>query len=91
MLMSFWHSIHQIMQISQWKLCLGQINMEGKRNDSREDFNHKFGIKMISFINEVSMYPARRTFSGKSICPASVNHVSYRVISRFSSVVDDGA
>ena len=49
MLMSFWHSIHQIMQISQWKLCLGQINMEGKINDSREDFNHKFGIKMISF------------------------------------------
>ena len=33
-------------------------------------------------INEVSMCPARRTVNGKSICPASVNHVSYRVRSR---------
>ena len=31
---------------------------------------------------EVSMCPARRTVNGKSICPASVNHVSYRVRSR---------
>ena len=44
------------------------------------------------FRSEVSMCPARRTVNMKSICPASVNHVSYRVISRgFSSVVDDGA
>ena len=28
------------------------------------------------------MCPARRTVNGKSICPASVNHVSYRVRSR---------
>ena len=34
------------------------------------------------FYFEVSMCPARRTVNGKSICPASVNHVSYRVRSR---------
>ena len=28
---------------------------------------------------EVSMCPGRRTVNGKSICPASVNHVSYRL------------
>ena len=28
------------------------------------------------------MCPARRTVNVKSICPASVNHVSYRVRSR---------
>ena len=33
-------------------------------------------------MNEVSMCPARRTVNVKSICPASVNHVSYRVRSR---------
>ena len=33
-------------------------------------------------LNEVSMCPARRTVNVKSICPASVNHVSYRVRSR---------
>ena len=30
-------------------------------------------------IYEVSMCPARRTANGKYICPASVNHVSYRL------------
>ena len=33
-------------------------------------------------VYEVSMCPARRTVNVKSICPASVNHVSYRVRSR---------
>ena len=31
---------------------------------------------------EVSMCPARRTVNVKSICPVSVNRVSYRVRSR---------
>ena len=35
-----------------------------------------------NFRIEVSMCPARRTVNVKSICPASVNHVSYRVRSR---------
>ena len=44
---------------------------------------------------EVSMCPARRTVNRKYICPASVNHVGYRVryrgFSSSQSVVDDGA
>ena len=39
-------------------------------------------ISESNYNNEVSMCPARRTVNGKSICPASVNHVSYRVRSR---------
>ena len=38
--------------------------------------------KSTFIFNEVSMCPARRTVNVKSICPASVNHVSYRVRSR---------
>ena len=40
---------------------------------------------------DVSMCPARRTVNRKSICSASVNHVSYRVRSRgFSYLIDGG-
>ena len=48
-------------------------------------FNEKLnGTEQITY--EVSMCPACRTVNVKSICPASVNHVSYRFRSRgFSS------
>ena len=41
-------------------------------------FSNQWGPRTL-FFYKVSMCPARRTVNGKSICPASVNHVSYRV------------
>ena len=44
----------------------------------------------LSNLYEVSMCPARRPVNGKSICPASVNHVSNRVRSRGFSLTGGG-
>ena len=50
-------------------------------------------LKLLVLLNEVSMCPAPRTVNVKSICPASVNHVSYRVrsIRASSSSLHSGA
>ena len=53
-----------------------------RRHDHSLEFAFRAGLGWKDSKNEVSMCPARRTANVKSICPASVNHVSYRVRSR---------
>ena len=47
-------------QTSHLRLSLSEINMEVYINNNWEDFDHKFGIEMISFINHQS-HPAHQS------------------------------